>query len=119
MKMTLDEAIDHSKELSEDQSVCEDCREEHKQLADWLKELKQYKEENQSEKTAEEMFKELGYECRYFKRYIYYTKIGSTMTIVFNLKKKDWHCVCGMAFKNPNKEEEKAIQKQREELGWI
>ena len=25
--------------------------------------------------TAEEMFKELGYECRYFKRYIYYTSI--------------------------------------------
>lgn len=30
-----------------------------------------------------------------------------------------WHCVCGMAFKNPNKEEKKAIQKQCEELGWI
>lgn len=45
MKMTLDEAIVHAKELSEDQSVCEDCREEHKQLAEWLEELKQYKEE--------------------------------------------------------------------------
>lgn len=43
MKMTLDEAIDHSKELSEDQSVCEDCREEHKQLAEWLEELNEYK----------------------------------------------------------------------------
>ena len=43
--MTLDEAIVHAKELSEDQSVCEDCREEHKQLAEWLEELKQYKEE--------------------------------------------------------------------------
>lgn len=41
--MTLDEAIDHSKELSEDQSVCEDCREEHKQLAEWLEELNEYK----------------------------------------------------------------------------
>lgn len=69
--------------------------------------------------TAEEMFKELGYECRYFKQWIYYTKIGSTMTIEFNLKKKDWHCVCGMAFKNPNEEEKKAIQKQKEELGWL
>lgn len=43
MKMTLDEAIVHAKELSESQSVCEDCREEHKQLAEWLEELKQYK----------------------------------------------------------------------------
>lgn len=41
------------------------------------------------------------------------------MIIEFNLKEKDWHCVCGMAFKNPNKEEEKAIQKQKEELGWL
>lgn len=43
MKMTLDEAIAHAKELSESQSVCEDCREEHKQLAEWLEELNEYK----------------------------------------------------------------------------
>lgn len=41
--MTLDEAIAHAKELSESQSVCEDCREEHKQLAEWLEELNEYK----------------------------------------------------------------------------
>lgn len=58
MKMTLDEAIVHAKELSESQSVCEDCREEHKQLADWLKELKQYKEEK---KAINKQCKELGW----------------------------------------------------------
>lgn len=42
-KMTLDDAIIHAKELSESQSVCEDCREEHKQLAEWLEELNEYK----------------------------------------------------------------------------
>ena len=68
---------------------------------------------------AELMFEKLGYECRHIKQCIYYTKIGSNMIIEFNLKEKDWHCVCGMAFKNPNKEEEKAIQKQKEELGWL
>lgn len=41
--MTLDEAIVHAKLLSEDQSVCENCREEHKQLAAWLEELNEYK----------------------------------------------------------------------------
>lgn len=41
--MTLDEAIIHAKELSESQLVGEDCREDHKQLAAWLEELKQYK----------------------------------------------------------------------------
>ena len=46
--MNLDEAIIHAKELSENQSICKDCREEHKQLAAWLEELKQYREENQA-----------------------------------------------------------------------
>lgn len=41
--MTLDEAIAHAKELSENKSVCKDCREEHKQLAKWLEELRDYK----------------------------------------------------------------------------
>lgn len=49
-KMTLDEAIIHAKELSASQSVCKDCREEYKQLAAWLEELKQHKEKNQHEK---------------------------------------------------------------------
>lgn len=68
---------------------------------------------------AYEMFSKLGYECRYFKQYIYYTKVGSTMTIEFNLKKKDCHCVCGMATRIPSEKEKGAIKKQMEELGWI
>lgn len=42
--MTLDEAIAHAKELSENKSVCKDCREEHKQLAEWLEELRRNKD---------------------------------------------------------------------------
>ena len=60
--MTLDEAIVHSKELFENQSVCEDCREEHKQLAEWLEELKQYKEENQ-ETNLDHFQQEILEEC--------------------------------------------------------
>lgn len=41
------------------------------------------------------------------------------MTIEFNLKKKDYHCVCGMGFKVPSEEEKKAIQQQKKELGWL
>ena len=41
--MTLDEAIAHAKEVFENQYVCEDCREEHKQLAEWLEQLRDYK----------------------------------------------------------------------------
>jgi hypothetical protein len=61
--MTLDEAIVHSKELFENQSVCEDCREEHKQLAEWLEELKQYKEENQPETNLDHYKDEILENC--------------------------------------------------------
>ena len=45
--MTLDEAIVHSKESSENQYMGDRGRENFKQLAEWLEELKQYKEQNQ------------------------------------------------------------------------
>ena len=43
MIMTLDEAIKHCNEVAEAiaASGCEECAKEHKQLADWLTELKQ------------------------------------------------------------------------------
>ena len=41
--MTLDEAIKHAEETAETRTdLCAECRAEHKQLADWLKELKEY-----------------------------------------------------------------------------
>ena len=44
--MTLDEAIIHAKEVSESQYACEECQEEHRQLADWLEELKALREKS-------------------------------------------------------------------------
>ena len=41
--MTLDEAIKHLEETLSDKShkwSCESCKQEHEQLAEWLKELK-------------------------------------------------------------------------------
>ena len=44
--MTLDEAIIHCEDVANDRAgCCEDCAEEHRQLAEWLKELKAYKEQ--------------------------------------------------------------------------
>ena len=40
--MTLDEAIAHAEEVAA--ASCDECGEEHRQLAEWLKELKLYKE---------------------------------------------------------------------------
>ena len=45
--MTLDELIAHAKEASENQCMSDLCRENFKQLAEWLEELKQYREQNQ------------------------------------------------------------------------
>ena len=58
--MTLDEAILHAREVAERNrkqykscpsdrtdiryQTCEECAEEHEQLAEWLEELKQYRE---------------------------------------------------------------------------
>ncbi len=39
--MTLDDAIIHALEESMREDLCEECRKEHQQLADWLRELKE------------------------------------------------------------------------------
>lgn len=43
--MTLDEAIKHCEEKEQEQALngCFACAEEHKQLAEWLKELRKLK----------------------------------------------------------------------------
>ncbi|GLI57699.1 hypothetical protein PM10SUCC1_32130 [Propionigenium maris DSM 9537] len=42
-KMTLDEAIRHAEEVSK--SECSECSLEHKQLAEWLIELKEFRQD--------------------------------------------------------------------------
>lgn len=49
--MTIDELIARAKEASKNQCMSDLCRENFKQLAEWLEELKQYREENQPEKS--------------------------------------------------------------------
>ena len=43
--MTLDKLIAHAREASENQCMGDLCRENFKQLAEWLEELKQYREQ--------------------------------------------------------------------------
>lgn len=49
--MTIDELIARAKEASKNQCASDLCRENAKQFAAWLEELKQYREENQPEKS--------------------------------------------------------------------
>lgn len=54
-RLTIDEAIAHAKEVADKRiDLCEECRAEHLQLAEWLEELKRYKE---LELTPEQMIK--------------------------------------------------------------
>ena len=44
--MTIEEAIAHAQQAADTRNdLCDKCREEHRQLAEWLKELKQLREE--------------------------------------------------------------------------
>ena len=61
--MTLDEVIVHAKELSEDQTRGELFRENQKQLAAWLEELKQYKEEKIQETNLDHYKREILEDC--------------------------------------------------------
>ena len=44
--MTLEEAIKHAQDVAENNSgTCEECIQEHKQLAEWLEELRHLREQ--------------------------------------------------------------------------
>lgn len=45
--MNIDEAIKHAKEIAENQYICKECQEEHKQLAEWLEELSTMREKEE------------------------------------------------------------------------
>lgn len=55
--MTLDELIARAKKASENQCMCDRCRENAKQLAEWLEELKQYKLASPHKKPAYKLTK--------------------------------------------------------------
>lgn len=116
--MTLDEAIIHAKELSENQSVCENCREEHKQLAKWLEELKKYKAKERKI-SAREMFKQLGYGYRELDDDVFQYSVASSIVIRFYKKEREFCSVEYFEPKNINVDEFKAIQQQMKELNWI
>lgn len=52
--MTLEEAIKHAREVAESRTdLCDACRAEHRQLAEWLEELVRLREENERLKSVE------------------------------------------------------------------
>ena len=75
--MTLDEAIKHCEEKAEELreqpfkekmdieevADCEECAEEHEQLAEWLKELKAYKEASKGDLISRSELKKCAIPC--------------------------------------------------------
>lgn len=57
--MTLDELIARAKEASENQCMTDLCKENFKQLAEWLEELKQYREEKIHETNLDHFKQEI------------------------------------------------------------
>lgn len=57
--MNLDETIAKAKKASENQCMNDRCRENFKQLAEWLEELKQYKEERIQETNLDHFQQEI------------------------------------------------------------
>lgn len=58
--MTIDEAIAHAQETADTRNdLCDKCREEHRQLAEWLKELKLLRADYEKQKSINyELLKE-------------------------------------------------------------
>lgn len=57
--MTIDELIARAKEASKNQCMSDLCRENFKQLAEWLEELKQYREEKIHETNLDHFKQEI------------------------------------------------------------
>ena len=54
--MNLEDAIQHCEEVANDRAgCCEDCVEEHRQLAEWLKDYKRLLEQTPLEKVLREI----------------------------------------------------------------
>lgn len=73
--MTLDEAIEHLIcSIKENKFNCEECKQEHIQLLNWLKELKEYNERENKEREAlleklEEQLSDLRFIINYERRH--------------------------------------------------
>ena len=78
--MTLDEAIEHLEDsIKNKEFSCESCKEEHKQLLEWLKELRNLKEKKKTVQQTRDMkiiydsegkahyFPRYAHNCRVFK----------------------------------------------------
>ena len=58
--MTLEEAIEHCEERAK---ICDECGKEHDQLAEWLKEVQQYRKIGTVEECREAVKKQKAKKC--------------------------------------------------------
>lgn len=114
--MTLNEAIIRAKESSEDQCLDERGREDYKQLAEWLEELKEYRNKEHKMNT-EQMFNKLGYTRIECGDPMYRKKDDPWTWIDFSTKGVSISIQNGLGYKYLSSELIEAISQQMKELG--
>ena len=98
MSMTLEEAIEHAEDIATSAIGCE-CREEHRQLAIWLRELQEIRKDHDYWKE-----KAHSYEQTIFKLTDAISKQPEITTGEWELKDHQWECDkcgCRINVKNP------------------
>ncbi len=87
--MNIDEAIKHLEESLADQSHdwgCEECKGEHKQLLEWLRELKDLREENKIlTHECDRLIKEKGELLKKSEQIVEYKQLLKSATNVLNM----------------------------------
>ena len=72
--MTLEEAIEHCEERAK---ICDECGKEHDQLAEWLKEVQQYREIGTLEEFEKLKLAENGIIWGLIDEYVAYKQVGT------------------------------------------
>lgn len=92
--MTIDEAIKHAEEVAsrmfDDRVHCVKCADEHRQLAEWLKELKQLREQTTWIPCSERLPKDKETVLVTFKHFVSGNTIGLGSVILLR-GKPHWH----------------------------
>lgn len=90
--MTIDEAIQHAEAVAN--STCDECANEHRQLAEWLKELKHRRKEERHGRWKEDEDKDIY--CTNCKHFLYPAEIRMQQITLSSRRLKRKFCPeCG------------------------
>lgn len=106
--MTIDEAIAHAREVASEQkrrsgtcvqnddecdkfSNCIKCAEEHEQLAEWLEELKEFRNNDSYKKALDDFVRQCDKQCGFYNGKTHNLTRDEVLMIVHQLKNKNYY----------------------------